>query len=137
MKKIAIVFFLLVGITLGVGVLKFGVQDGIKINVMASLCALENRSHNNLMPEGLPVYEIEIDEDQWDELLADLPESGRDKKKVVFKHEGKAYKAKMKTRGHLKLHWGGHKKSIRVYFKGKSPFGTINQMNFIKPKIKC
>ncbi|MBL4625300.1 MAG: CotH kinase family protein [Flavobacteriales bacterium] len=134
MKKLGGIIFFLSATVLCIGIFKFGVHDGIKINIAAALCAIENRTSNNLIPSGLPVYNINIKEDKWSKLVDNLPQSGRKKKSISFIHEGKEYKGKLKIRGHLKLHWGGPKKSIRVYFEDDSPFGSINQMNFINPK---
>lgn len=134
MKKIGVLYFILVSITICIGISKFGLRDGIKANVMALLCALENRASNNRSPNGLPVYDIKIKEHKWNELIYNLPQSGRKKKSITFLHKDKSYKAKLRLRGHLKLHWGGKKKSIRVYFKDDSPFDSIKQMNFINPK---
>ncbi|MFK8044834.1 MAG: CotH kinase family protein [Crocinitomicaceae bacterium] len=135
MKKIIIVLVLLLCTVFGLSIFKFGIKDSIKINAMAMLCAVENRVPNNDIPTGIPVYHITITHENWEALTADLPASGRKKQKILFEHNGETYKAKLRTRGHLKLHWGGPKKSLRVYFdKDDSPFGTISEMNFLNPK---
>ena len=88
MKKISILLFLLVVITICIGISKFGLRDGIKANVIAFLCALENRASNNILPDDLPVYDIKIKEGKWDKLMKNLPQSGRKKKSIIFMYKG-------------------------------------------------
>ena len=134
MKKTILFLFVLVTISVASGVLKYGVSDGVKINAIAALTALQNRTPSNSIPEGIPVYELQIEEGEWELLVASLPKSGKVKKEALFLVNGKEYPVKLKLRGNLKLHWGGPKKSFRVYFDGDSPFGDVKQMNFVNPK---
>jgi hypothetical protein len=134
MKKLIFVFIFLTSFSTCIGIYKFGFNDGIKINIAAMLCAFENRVSIDRIPDDVPIYEVKIKEKDWEKICNNLPKSKKEKIDVIFHHNGKDYNAKIKFRGHLKLHWGGKKKSIRVYFKENSPFGSINQMNFINPK---
>ena len=134
MKKLGVIIFLLLVLALCLGGFNFGIRDGLKINIAAALCAIENRTSNNITPNGLAVYDIKIEEKKWNKLVSNLPLSGKKKKSATFIYDGKEYKVKIRIRGNLKLHWGGEKKSLRVYFKNESPFGSIKQMNFINPK---
>lgn len=118
------------------GILKHGSSDGIRLNAFAALTAITDRTQHSTTPEGLPIYEIEIDQKSLDKLFKDLPESGDKKKEAILKHEGISYPIKLKTRGNLKLHWGGPKKSIRIYLDDEGPasFHGQRKMNFVNPK---
>lgn len=134
MKKILLLITILFVISFSAAILKFGVSDGIKMNAIAALCAIENRTPTNKIPSGIPIYEINIDQKKWNKLTNDLPKSGQDKKKAELIYDDIKYLVKIKLRGKLKLHWGGPKKSIRVYFKDDSPMEGIKKLNFVNPK---
>lgn len=134
MKKIVWLIVSMVVLVFLIGLLRYGPADGVKLNLSAAAVALLNRTASDEIPKNITVHNIEIEPARWDSLVSQLPESRELKVKAKYIRNGIKYPVRIKIRGNLALHWASPKKSIRLYFSGKSPFGNIKQVNFVNPK---
>lgn len=90
---------------------------------------------------GLPVYNIEIDDKKYDQLVDNLPkligEFLQDKykksKKAVFRYGNKEYEANVRFRGDGSGHWFWEKRSWRIGFEDSDLFQGYNAINLIAP----
>lgn len=132
-KRIFLLFGLLCLLPFLLGFVFFGFGDGLKVNAGALLTHLtQDRGERDDI--DLPIYEFFIPSESLSALNEDLPTSGRVRKKGYMLYNGIKFPVTIKYRGMLKLHWGGPKRSFRVYLKKKGPFGKIRTINFVNPK---
>ena len=81
--------------------------------------------------------ELFIGESSREQLLSNLPHSGRREVKAALRYpDGDIHKVKVKYRGDFHWHWSGFKKSLRVKTRKKHLFDEMRTFNLIAPKFE-
>jgi hypothetical protein len=134
MKRVIIFLSLAVIVLTCISSYNYGFKDGLKFNLTSIATGLVNRSQSDNVPDELPLYKLKISEENLNLLNADLPTSGKTRVPGNLIFDGISYPVEVKYRGNLALHWKGPKKSMRIFFLKKSPFGNMKKINFVNPK---